>query len=64
MHRMLFSISPCLWLSLMSLDRDVEWTPREALKTESHSCPGTPLDSERAQEETKVLVLTKCHFPT
>lgn len=42
----------------------VEWTPRETLKIESQPWPGPPPDGERAQEETKVLVLTECHFPT
>lgn len=61
---MLLSISLVQWLSLMSLAGGVGWTLMEALKIESQCWPGPPPDGDRAQEETKVLVLTECHFPT
>lgn len=38
--------------------------PRGGFKHLNPVLAGAPPDDERAREETKVLVLTECHFPT
>lgn len=49
--------------SLMSEERGVEWTPREALKIESPSRPGPPPDGEESTGGSKSACVNRMSFP-